>query len=242
MNWLLETPIAHRGLHSSEIPENSLAAFEAACKAGFGIELDVHMSNDHEIVVFHDYKTARLTGVDMSVASTSRTELQSLKLAGTEQHIPTLREVLNLVDGRVPVLVELKSPGRSDGTFEAKVYELLEGYSGEFTVQSFDPNLVAWFAKNAPSFIRGQLSCAYKGGGSMPVLRRFILSNLLMNWRSRPHYIGYDINDMPMLSVRIARAIGLPIVAWTVVNSDQLKIARRYADNIIFEQIDPSNP
>lgn len=241
MYWLSDTPIAHRGLHNTEIPENSLAAFEAACDAGFSIELDVHLSGDHEVVVFHDYSTQRLTGVDMEIATTPLAQLQALKLASTDQHIPTLREVLSLVDGRVPLLVELKSLGRSDGNFEALVHNLLKPYPGKFTVQSFDPNLVAWFANNAPNFIRGQLSCAYKGEASMPIFRRFLLTNLLLNWRSRPHYIGYNIEDLPSLPVRVARAMGLPVVAWTVSNSEQQKVAQRYADNMIFEHIDPSS-
>lgn len=241
MNWLSEIPIAHRGLHTDQLPENSLAAFAAACEAGYGIELDVHLTADKEVVVFHDYTTSRLTGVDRKVATTPLAQLQALKLAGTDQHIPTLHEVLSLVDGRVPLLVELKSPGRSDGTFEALVHDLLKTYRGKFTVQSFDPNLVAWFSKNAPSFIRGQLSCAYKGEASMPMFRRFLLANLLLNWRSRPHYIGYNIDDMPSFPVRFARKVGLPIVAWTVANSEQQKVAERYADNIIFEHIEPSS-
>ena len=150
--------IAHRGLHSvsKRIPENSLWAFEEAVKAGVAIELDVRFTKDKEIVVFHDENTMRMTGVEYIVEETEHYKLGELKLAGTKCGIPLLKEVLALVDGKVPILIEVKNE-HAVGALERTLMDMLNHYSGKYAIESFNPLVLLWFKKNQPAVLRGQL-------------------------------------------------------------------------------------
>ena len=148
---------AHRGLWDETSPENSLAAFEKAVSAGVGIELDVQLSSDGEVMVFHDENLFRMTGCDASLYDKDKDFLTSLRLLDTDARIPMLSEVLALVRGRVPILVEIKSDHDYRAVCE-KTAVLLDEYEGAYLVESFHPLAVAWFRKNRPSVVRGQLS------------------------------------------------------------------------------------
>jgi glycerophosphoryl diester phosphodiesterase len=237
-SWLRRTPIAHRGLHdiAQGIVENSLSAFRAAIAAGYAIELDLQPSSDGEAVVFHDETLDRLTEASGKVSERGARELAQFKLDGTGDTIPVLAQVLDLVAGRVPLLIEIKDWTRRVGGLEARVAELLRHYNGPAAVQSFNPLSMRWFRDYAPVIPRGLLSTDYR----TPVPRlsgraRFMLRHLLTAPVIRPHFIAYDVRALPALAPRIARALGLPLIAWTVASEQEWRIGARYADNIIFE-------
>ncbi len=239
LSWLRRTPIAHRGLHdqTSNIPENSLAAFRGAIDAGYAIELDLQPSRDGEAVVFHDEELARMTGTIGRVCERLASDLNRLQLQGTLERIPLLSEVLSLVAGRVPLLIELKTLSRKVGLLEARTASLLANYTGPVAIQSFNPYSVRWFRDHAPDIPRGLLSSRFRRTAqqNLPWRTRFTLRHLLMAPIVRPQFIGYDIRALPALAPALARRLGLPLLAWTVASADDRQKSARLADNIIFE-------
>lgn len=239
MAWWTDKPIAHRGLHelARGIPENSLAAFTAAVAAGDPIELDATLCAEGVPVVFHDADLLRLTGQPGRVRETPLAALRRLRLQGTGEVIPTLAEVLELVGGRVPILLELKKRERGTAEEEA-VWGAIAGYGGLLAIQSFSPLALAWFRHHAPALPRGQIACAYRGE-RRPWPARFALANLLLNHRSRPDFIAYNVRDLPRWRVARLRRSGLAVLGWTVRTSEEARRARKYCDNIIFEGFRP---
>jgi glycerophosphoryl diester phosphodiesterase len=247
MDWLRTLPVAHRGLHHAAkgIIENSPSAFEAAARVGYAIELDVHCSSDGEVIVFHDKELDRLTRQTGLVKERTAHELTQIQLDGGADTIPTLRDVLAQVRGRVPLLIEIKNSGRLVGGLEHRVAELLDGYKGEAAVQSFNPYSMGWFAKHAPHIRRGQISEGYRDEKEEVRLaphERFALRHLLLSPVSRPNFIAYDCNALPAPGPRIAMALGLPVLSWTVRTPDIWDRIRPYVDNIIFEGFRPQIP
>jgi glycerophosphoryl diester phosphodiesterase len=241
-SWLLDRPIAHRGLHDGgpRLPENSLAAVAAAADAGYAIEFDVRLSQDDEVMVFHDRELSRMTGADGPVRVRSRDELTKLRLLDGSEPLPTLADLLDLVDGRVPLLVELKKLGEPDSALEPATWRLLSTYRGPFTVQSFEPMSIAWFAKNAPEAIRGQIARKFapddaEAGPS----RGAMLQRLMFAYAGRPDYIVYKVRDLPYAPVAAARARGVPIIGYTVMSRQQALALRPLLDNMIFEGFIP---
>ena len=231
----MKSPYAHRGLHGGDVPENSLAAFRAAVECGFGIELDVQLSADGEVMVFHDESLLRMTGVEASLYSKTNEELSALRLAGTEEKIPTLREVLALVDGKVPLLVEVKSDHAVLNVC-AKTAEILDGYTGAYMVESFHPLAVNWFRKNRPHVVRGQLSANLFWHGKA-IFSMFVVENLLLNFLARPDFIAYDYHYKNSYSFALCRFFHHPYtVSWTVKDVDALESSRRF-DGVIFEDL-----
>lgn len=229
--------IAHRGLFEKDqsVPENSLAAFRLAADAGYGIELDVQFSRDGEVVVFHDDALGRVCGVDSRVDALDFTELRALSLCQSDEHIPLFTEVLELVNGRVPIVVELKNGPRNKELCR-RTMEILSSYQGDFCVESFNPFIVAWFRFHAPHVLRGQLSQppkAYAGEG-VSRLTGAILGRVLLDFIARPHFIAYRIGPKP-LSVRFAEALGAMRFAWTAHDES----AERDFDAVIFEHYRP---
>ena len=222
---------AHRGLHTPDkrVPENSLAAFALAAEAGYGMELDVQLSRDGQVVVFHDDDLRRVCGRDARVDELELAELQTLSLCGTEERIPLFSQVLKLVDGRTPLIVELKS-GRHNRELCRKTLALLRSYPGDACIESFDPRIVAWFRFHAPELLRGQLAqppALYKG---QPLPARFFLGNTLLNFLSRPQFIAYKLGPRP-LAVRFAELLGAMRVGWTSHDREN----ERGRDAVIFE-------
>ncbi|MEJ2410053.1 MAG: glycerophosphodiester phosphodiesterase family protein [Novosphingobium sp.] len=231
VGWLGEYSYAHRGLHDAGVPENSRSAFERAALAGCGIELDVQRSVDGLPVVFHDETLDRMTSETGPLARRCAVELGAVRLAGTAQTIPTLRQVLADVAGRVPVLVEIKS-GR-DARVAAlclAVRRVLEGYTGPHAVMSFDPRVSHWFRLHSPHTLRG-LSITEGEDRALPgkVRRRLAL------WHARPDFLAYDVRDLPSRFAAGQRRRGLPIVAWTIAGAEHAERAASYADADIFE-------
>ena len=244
-HMLLHTPFAHRGLHDLEqqIPENSLLAFSKSIEHGYGIELDVHLTADHIPVVFHDDDLQRMTGIDDLIATKTWAELQQMNLMLTDEKIPSLSQVLALVDGQVPLLVEIKNYREPVGALEGAVAHLLDAYQGEFCVQSFNPMVLKWFLKNRPHFIRGLISYAYPVEEvQLSASTRFLLRNLLLSPLCKPHYIAYDYKDLNRFKLRHLhrmRAKGIPLLVWTVRSHAAEQLATVQADNFIFEDFYP---
>ncbi|MGI6575176.1 MAG: glycerophosphodiester phosphodiesterase family protein [bacterium] len=228
------------------IPENTIPAFARALENGYIIELDVAMTKDKEIVVFHDKKLKRLFGIDSYLADMSYEELQALKFADSEETIPLFSQVLTFINGKVPLLVEIKNEGNV-GEMESLVYDLLQGYEGEYAIQSFNPFTVAWFKKNAPHVLRGQLSGSfivsdyeveYAGTSRLPWYKRFLLSNLLLNFASRPNFIAYEINNTDIKTLKNLKKLGVPILGWTVRERAEYEKIKDVCDNYITEIFD----
>lgn len=230
---------AHRGLHDENIPENSLAAFRRACDEGYGIELDVHLTSDEKLVVFHDDTLMRMCGVDGAPEEKTLAELQALSLAGTSEHIPSLSEVLALVDGRVPLIIEIKGRSTKDMRVCAATAELMEGYGGTWCMEAFNPFYVRWFRKNKRNIIRGQLSCKMKGkDGTGSKIQDFVLRNMLLSFLARPHFIAYSANDRRSFALHAAKLCGGCPVGWTVRSEDDMEKANGFYA-VIFENIRP---
>ncbi|WP_108484398.1 glycerophosphodiester phosphodiesterase family protein [Oceaniglobus ichthyenteri] len=242
----LTTPLAHRGLHDQTRgrPENSRAAFRAAIAAGYGIELDVQRAADGAAMVFHDYDLPRLTGTEGTVRTTSAAALGQIRLSGGDEAIPTLDEVLNLVAGQVPLLIEIKDQdgalGGDVGPLEQAVADLLQGYSGDVAVMSFNPHAVAALAKAAPQVPRGLTTCAFSPDdwGVSPE-RAEHLTRIVDYDRLNACFVSHDRNDLANPRLAELRASGAGILCWTIRTPDQEAEARKVADNITFEGYAP---
>ncbi len=240
--WLVERPIAHRGLHDARraIPENTLAAFRAAIRAGHPIELDTRLSADGRAMVFHDCELERLTDLAGPVVARTAAELGQVRVLGTVERIPTLDKVLDLVAGRVPLLIELKIWTADIGALGSEVRGHLRGYEGAVAVQSFNPLSLAWFRRLAPEYARGQISGDFRRYDiDQPAWRGVMLGRMQSNRESAPDFIGYDVRDLPSAVAARARRRGLPVLAWTVRNRRELARAHGHADGVIFEGIRP---
>lgn len=213
------TLFAHRGYHCAEklIPENSMPAFKAAVSHNYGIELDVHLTRDKKLVVFHDDTLERMCRVQGTVESYTYEELLKFHLLNTAEKIPLFSQVLEYVNGRVPLLIELKIPGQSHEICQA-VQQALSIYKGPFLVQSFNTMGILWFRHNAPHILRGQLSSnlTADAAGETYILR-FFVKHLLSNFLGRPDFISYKLKDLPVLGVTICqRLFRTPIAVWTL--------------------------
>ena len=228
---------AHRGLHSRDkgVPENSLAAFIAAVDAGYGIELDIQLSKDGEVVVFHDDDLERVCGVSGRVDAFSYEELSSFRLLGTDYGIPHLRDVLKVVDGRVPMIIELKTGPRNTQLCQS-AWRILRQYDGDICIESFDPRIVRWFYRNVPGLLRGQLAAqpSVLGGD----IKAFLIGYGLLHFLSRPHFIAYQKGKRPLL-IRVAMQFCMNVV-WTLHPEDNVDLLEMQNDAVIFEFYTPA--
>lgn len=234
-NFITDKYIAHRGFHNSENPENTIGAFNRAIENGYAIELDVQMLKDGTVVVIHDNKLSRLCGVDKYLSNTTLEDLQNLYVLDTKWQIPTLKQVLEFVNGKTPLLIEIKNTLKV-GELESKVYELLKEYNGEYAVQSFNPFSLEWFKLNAPNVLRGQLSSFFKGE-DLSFIKKTLLKKLRLNKISSPHFISYNAQNLPN---RYCNKCKLPILAWTVRSQEEYMKVIKFVDNIIFENFTPT--
>lgn len=233
----LHRPIAHRGLWRADKPENSLAAFDAAAKAGYGIELDVQLSADGEVMVFHDDRLERLTEGHGRLCDHPAERLKALKLGGTSELMPTLDEVLAVVAGRLLVVVELKVLGGEEGPLEARVAAILDAYKGPAAVLSFNPLAVAGFAQFSPNRLRGLNSMAYTDAAQWPLTpeQRQGLATLQHVDTARPHFLGLGLDMLPSFEAAALRAQGMPVACWTVRSKEQWERVRLFCDVPMFE-------
>lgn len=230
---------AHRGywnIHKA-IPENSLSSFRLAVSHGFGIELDLHLTKDNKIVVFHDDFLTRMCGENLSVENTTYEELSRHTLAGTSEKIPLFSEVLALVNGQTPLLIELKLP-TSDTTLCSLVCRELQNYNGAYLIQSFNSLGLLWFRKHAPHVIRGQLSSNLtKTEPDIPFIACFFVKYLLFNLITRPDFISYKLHDEKNISLFLHKYLfGTPIAVWTLRTEEDFTYAKSKYSIMIFEK------
>lgn len=231
---------AHRGLHDNETgaPENSMAAFQKAVEAGFGIELDIRLTKDSVPVVFHDATLKRICGVEGRVNDYTYEELQQFPLGKSEERIPRFEDFLKLVAGRVPLIVEFKGEN-TDIRLCPIADKLLREYQGIYCMESFNPLMVAWYRRNHGDIFRGQLSEKFFTNGRKQVLH-FVLQNMLMNFFSKPDFIAYNCKEYDALARRICCGLyGATAVAWTIKSKEELAEMKSHFDLFIFDSFVP---
>ena len=228
-NWLYEDPIAHRGLHNEIFPENTEGAFLNAIAHGHPIETDVHMTIDGIIVIHHDDTLKRSCGVDISVQNSTYNEIKEYCLFNSEYKIMTFKEFLALVDGKVPILLEIKNQ-KSDGIAE-KLIEELKDYKGKIALQSFNPLLIKKIGKLAPQYTVGVLCTREKINFVSKFVNKF-LHNLWFRFFMKFDFLSVRYSDLEIQQKRIKN---YNVICWTVNSEESLKIAEKYAKNIIFE-------
>lgn len=235
--WLLERPLAHRGLHDAAhgVPENSLAAFAAAAEAGYGVELDVTLSQDRVSVVSHDPTLQRAAGRPERVARMTVAALGGVQLGGTTEHVPTLAAALRLL-ADVPVMVELKQPNLRAGALEAAVAPVLATHPGPWCVASFNPASLRWFRRHLPEAVRVLTAGPIEAARLPPFVRRR-LAELRGLAGVAPHAVSYDLAGLPNPTCELWRARGGALLTWTVTDEAELARARVLADNVIFEHL-----
>lgn len=236
---------AHRGLFDNEdgVPENSLAAFEAAMQNGYGCELDVQFTKDKQLIVFHDNDYLRVCGVDTPVWELTYDEIREFRLLGGKERVPLFSEVLALVDGRQPLIVEVKAECRSVAWYYevcAATLRELRGYRGDYCVESFHPMVVRWFRKNAPDIVRGQLLMARRSyGEALSAPTALLMSSMLTNCLTRPHFMAYREDD-PFGALHLVQRLGAMTVMWTVKTPQRHDELIKTEDAVIFDHYQPA--
>jgi glycerophosphoryl diester phosphodiesterase len=237
MNWISQNPIAHRGLHKGfNIPENSFASFERAINKKYTIELDVRITKDKKVMAFHDKNLIRMCRIKKKIASSTLKNLSDIRLYKTKESIPVFSELLEFVNAKVPLLIEIKNYGVV-GEFEEAVVKDLENYKGEFAICSFNPNVLKWFQENEPNILRGMVFGDLKKF-EIKYYKTVFLYRLI---KYKPHFVSLDSKLLDTVLVEFTRWFKKPLLSWTIDTKKKLKKARnRKVDNIIFELIKPS--
>lgn len=226
-NFLTRNLIAHRGYHDikKEIPENSLQAFKRAILYNYLIEFDIHLTKDNKLVVFHDENLKRMCGIDKNISDCTYDELKKLYLLNTSSKIPLLKEVLDLVNNKVPIIIEIKGNNKY-GVIEKYLVKLLDNYKGEYAVQSFNPLNILWFKLNRPNVICGIIKLFYRKKD----LKQLILKTLFL----RADYIAKDVKFFS----KKRRTNNKLIIGWTIRTKEEYDKYKYYYDNLICENMD----
>lgn len=236
LKFLENNLIAHRGYHNTKksVPENSIKAFRRAVRYGYIIELDIHLLKDGNIVVFHDDNLKRVCGVNKNINDCTYDEIKHLKLFNTNEKIPLLEDVLKVVDGKVPILIEIKYYSKYGG-LERKLFEILNNYKGIYAIQSFYPKTIYWLKKNKPDVIRGLLSSDFKNKGG--TLRQIIGKTLILDIILKTDFISFDIRALPNFFVD-KKKMKKRVLGWTVRTKKDYDLARKCCDNLICENME----
>ena len=231
---------AHRGLHGKGIPENSMAAFRAALDHGFGIEFDLHLLKDGNLAIMHDSLLKRTTGAGGRIEDLTTEDLTAYHLEGTEETIPTFRQVLELFAGKAPLIIELKSDNNAEALVDAAV-KAMEGYEGPYCMESFDPRCVHILKKKYPHIIRGQLTEDYfRSNSKLPVPLKWALKYQALNFLTLPDFVAYKYRDLHTVSNTLVRKFwGVAGVTWTLQTQEELDDAVRRGWIPIFEHFIP---
>lgn len=233
---------AHRGLHDNagDAPENSMAAFKKAVEAGLGMELDVQVTKDGVPVIFHDFKLERICGAEGKIVNHTYDELQAYTLCQSQERIPKLSELLEMVDGRVPLIVEIKAE-TADVSCCVIIDKLLQAYRGAYCIESFNPMVLWWFRRNRGSVVRGQLSSNFRKEGVYWNILYFAMTHLLFNFLTKPDFIAYNHKFSEEPGRRICRRLYRhPAAAWTVRSEKDLEALRGKYDVFIFDSFLPA--
>ena len=233
---------AHRGLHGDKAPENSLEAFRRALEAGYGMELDVHLLKDGKLAVLHDSSLVRMTGKEGRVEDLCSDSLSQYSLLDTKETIPLLTDVLDLLNGDVPLIVELKAQTDNYKQLCAKICEVLDQYNGSYCIESFDPRCIYWFRKNRPEVIRGQLTENYFAtpGSKLPFVLKLPLVMQMFNFLTQPDFVAYRFSDRKNFSDFLVRKLWhIPSVTWTITSIDDYNTAVSEGRIPIFENFLP---
>lgn len=239
MDELSRYDYAHRGLHNSKlsIPENSIKAFQFASNSGFGIELDVILTFDNVLVVHHDKDLSRSCKLNKNISDLTFKELQSYGIFETTELIPSFVDVLSVIDGSVPIIIEIKNYDKINLICQ-KFCEAIVNYNGDFCVQSFDPRIVRWFKKNRPDIVRGQLMGTVDPPNK---IFQFFGQNLLTNFYTRPDFESYEFALRNNPSLQLAKsALHMQEVSWTIRTPEQYQVAKSRGAICIFEGFMPS--
>ena len=233
---------AHRGLHGNGIPENSMAAFRAALDAGYGIELDIHLTKDGNLAVIHDHSLLRTAGVEKKIEDLTVEELSAYPLEGTGETIPTFSQVLALYAGKAPLIIELKAIDNNHAALCEAACKAMEGYSGPWCMESFDPRCVYWLRKHHPQIIRGQLTENFMADKSNPLhpVLKFGITHQLANFLLVPDFVAYKFADRKTLGNFLVRKIwGVQGVTWTLKSQEDYDTAVKEGWIPIFEGFRP---
>ncbi len=231
---------AHRGLHDNktDAPENSAKAMKLAVENGYGIELDVQLTKDEKVVVFHDATLKRVCGVDAKVNSMTYEELQQFRLLDSEERIPLFSDVLKVIDGKVPLIMEVKMVDSKTRVCEL-ANEELKNYKGIYCMESFHPFAVQWYKKNRPDVVRGQLSANFKKEGQKESFQEWLVHFLLINVLGRPDFVAYSHKSANNLSRNLTRLWAATAVAWTIRSQEELNRNKKNFELFIFEGFIP---
>lgn len=241
LSWIKNALIAHRGLHTGNevVPENSKKAFQKAMDKGYGIECDVNLLKDGTVVVFHDKNLKRMCNDNRYLKDLTIDEFKQVRLLGTEEIPMTLSEFLAFVNGKVPLLIELKPFSEYKPLCEAFM-KTMEGYQGVWAMHSFHPGSVLWFKKNHPEVIRGQISEFFKDDQNMNKILRFCMKHLLFNILTKPDFINYGIYDMPNKYVDRSQRHGIVVIAYASRNQAEFDMCKKLYSNSVFELFEPT--
>jgi glycerophosphoryl diester phosphodiesterase len=236
--WLRERPIAHRGLHSDAkgSPENSLLAFSEACRRGFPIELDVRLTRDGRIAVAHDSNVKQPTGVKKRISDMTVKQLREVRIGGTKERVPLLEDVLALVNGQVPILIEIKNRGISKN-LEVRVIDMIESYSGQIALESFNPLSISYLRHREVAYPLGQVVGSLK----LPkFMRRVILKSLATKVLAKPDFLALKLDELSRAAVERWKQQGITVIAWPVKSEADEEYALKLADNFIFSGYEPT--
>lgn len=234
------TFIAHRGLFNNvDLPENSYPAFEAAIDKNFGIELDVQLTKDNQLVVFHDGNINRMCGVKKKISSLTYEQLSSYKLLDTDLSVPLFEDVISLIDGKVPVIIEIKAHGAFMKATKMLV-KRLESYKGIYCIQSFNPAIIRWLKVNKPDITRGILSNDYLRLPKKTLTQKLIVSNLLFNAWCKPDFISYNHEYPSKIALKVCKSFyNCNMVGWNIKSSENLDYAKKFFEVYIFDSFVP---
>lgn len=232
---------AHRGLHGNGVPENSLEAFRLAVEKGYGMELDVHLLKDGTLAVLHDHSLKRTAGADVQIEDLTQAELASYRLEGTQEPIPLFSQALDLVGGKTPLIVELKSTTENYAALTKAATDMLDGYKGTYCVESFDPRCIYWLKKHRPDIVRGQLAeNFFRTGSKMPLLHKVMMSWQLTHFLTLPDFVAFKYRDRKNLGTFLSRKLwGAQGVSWTLKSQQELDTAVEEGWIPIFEGFTP---
>lgn len=239
-SWLTTQYIAHRGLFDNNtIPENSLAAAQNAVDNSFGMELDVQMTTDGVLCVFHDDTLDRMTNVSGTVEQMTWNQIKDIKLLDTNYTIPTMQQWLDTVAGKSPMVIEIKSH-KNIGVLETKLVDMLSNYNGEFVLESFNPFIVRWLRVHHPHLVTGQLSELYQEVHGLSKISRWLLRNLKFLHYSKAQFVAYDVTATTKLKKLQHIRKKIPLIVWTVKSQTQHDNNRHLYDNMIFDSFVPT--